>query len=437
LRLSLNIINSQNNMIDKQPILDSIKQSIDQSLASLNDDLAELLQERVEQIIQTSLESGLLNSQVERSIHNFLTTMVSDSYKQILLSRIVQSTDSFVSGTFANTLADTQQQISQRATEVIDGIVSTVDIAATIRAAIQQTLSDPAYVTHWPEKSIPSRVVDFNDSVISANVLHGGIARNFASSGIADFADSTQITVLNDRVMLHGNLQIDGNLALGGLVNTDSEFYRDLSQNLQQNAVERVENLVKQEIGAQLATTITDEINRGIGSEHVQFKNEPVVIDSKLNRFVTESNLQKVGRLRELDVGGEVSLNNTVRVVRRRLGINTIAPEAALDVWDQEVQIVAEKIGSQTGYIGLGRPGLLKLGVNRNNAITILPNGGVEIPDLRLGQFEKIAVMVSGAIPATAGNPGDIMFNSNPGGNGVFAWICLEGTRWAPVRLDM
>jgi hypothetical protein len=108
-----------------------------------------------------------------------------------------------------------------------------------------------------------------------------------------------------------------------------------------------------------------------------------------------------------------------------------------LDIWDQEVQIVAEKIEANTGYIGLGRMGLLKLGVNRNNAITILPNGGVEIPDLRLGKFEKIAITVAGGIPADPGSPGDIMFNSDPKSNGIFAWVCLEGTRWAPVRLDM
>jgi hypothetical protein len=79
----------------------------------------------------------------------------------------------------------------------------------------------------------------------------------------------------------------------------------------------------------------------------------------------------------------------------------------------------------------------LRLGVNRNSAITILPNGAVEIPNLRVGQFEKISMTVSSSIPATAGTPGDIIFNNNPKNNGIFAWICLEGTRWAPVRLDM
>jgi hypothetical protein len=424
-------------MIDKQPILDSFNQAVDQSLSVLNTDLAALMQQRVNEIIKSELDSGLLVNRIERGITNFLSTVVDDGYKQTLLARIVQGTDAFVNSTFANVLEDTKQMIASRATEIVNDIVSTVDIAATIRGAIHQILADPAVISNWPKNSIPSDVVDLNRAVISANVLQGGTAQNFASTGIADLATNTRITVSDDCTQIQGNLKVEGHLSLGGLVNTDSEFYRDLSQNLQQSTVERVEGIVKQQIDSQLPTTIATEINRGIGSENIKFKDEPIIVDSKLNRFVTDSNLQKVGRLRELDVAGEVNLSDTVRVVRRRFGINTIAPESALDVWDQEVQFVAEKIGAQTGYIGLGRMGMLKLGVNRKNAITILPNGGVEIPDLRLGQFEKIAITVSGEIPATAGNPGDIMFNNNPNSNGVFAWICLEGTRWAPVRLDM
>ena len=424
-------------MIDKQPILDSFNQAVDQSLSVLSTELASMMQQRVSEIIKSELDSGRLGNRIERGITDFLSVTVDDSYKQTLLARIVQGTDAFVNSTFANALEDTKLMISSRATEVINDIISTLDIAATVRAAIHQILSDPAFVSNWPRNSIPSEVVNFNNAVISADILQGGTIRNFASTGVADVATSTRVTISDQFTEIQGNLKVKGHLELGGLVNTDSEFYRDLSQNLQQNTIERVEDIVKQEIDSQIESAITTEINRGIESERIQYKNEPVVIDSKLNRFVTESNLQKVGRLRELDVGGEVSLNDTVRVVRRRLGINTIEPESALDIWDQEVQFIAEKIGSHTGYIGLGRMGMLRLGVNRKNAITILPNGGVEIPDLRLGQFEKIAITVSGSIPGTAGNPGDIMFNSNPISNGVFAWICLEGTRWAPVRLDM
>jgi hypothetical protein len=424
-------------MIDKQPILNSLNQAVDQSLALLNTELAALMQQRVNEIIKDELDSGLLGNRVERGIANFLSVMVDDSYKQALLSRIVQNTDQFVDDTFANVLADTRQLLDQRATEIVNDIISTVDFVSTVRSAIYNVLSNPEFVAYWPKNSIPADVVDFNNLTFSANMLTGGTARNFASTGIADRATATRVTVYDDHTEILGNLQVEGHLRLGGLVNTDSEFYRDLSQNLQQGTIEQVADLVKTEISTQMVDTITDKINSGIDAAVVQFRNESLVVDAKLNRFVTESNLQKVGRLRELDVGGEVSLFDTVRIVKRRVGINTISPESVLDIWDQEVQIVAEKIEANTGYIGLGRMGLLKLGVNRNNAITILPNGGVEIPDLRLGKFEKIAITVSGGVPTDPGSPGDIMFNSDPKSNGIFAWVCLEGTRWAPVRLDM
>lgn len=424
-------------MIDKQTLLNSFDQAISQSLTALNAELADLMQDRVNQVIQSELESGLLSNRVERGIANFLSVMVDESQKQLLLSRIVQNTDQFVETTFANTLADTQQMINSRATEIVKSIVSTLDFNTVVRQAIHTVLSEHRYVQDWPANSIPPHLVDFDNAHISANVLNGGIARNFASTGIADFATSTVLTVLNDRTMIKGNLQVDGNLSLKGLVNTDSEFYRDLSANLQQHIVEQASILISNALAEQLAPAIAAAISSGVDAAAIQVKSEPLVQDTKLNRFITDSNLQKVGRLRELDVGGEVSLYDTVRIVKKRMGINTIEPGSVLDVWDQEVQIIAEKAEANTGYIGLGRPGLLRLGVDRNNAITILPNGGVEIPDLRVGRYEKIAMSVSGGVPTDPGTSGDIIFNSDPKSNGVFAWVCLEGARWAPVRLDI
>jgi hypothetical protein len=196
-------------MIDKQTLLNSFDQAIEQSLTALNADLTALMQDRVNQVIQAELESGLLNNRVERGIANFLSVMVDDSHKQLLLSRITQNTDQFVETTFANTLADTQQMINDRAVEIVKGIVSTLDFSAVIRQAIHTVLSDHRYVSNWPAKSIQPHLIDFDNAQISASVLNGGIARNFASSGIADFATSTVLTVLNDRITLKGNLRVN------------------------------------------------------------------------------------------------------------------------------------------------------------------------------------------------------------------------------------
>jgi hypothetical protein len=417
--------------------LSATRQTIDQSLSALNTEMTTTVQERIDQMVRTELGQGQLNSKLDIGVVKFLSFIVDENYKQILLSRITQETDAFVATTFAKTVKEIRQSINQRATEIIDDTISTVDLTATVRQAVGNVLSDNKFVSAWPKNSVPVDVIDFTNGVISANVLKGGIAQNFASTGIADLASTTQVTVLDDRVTVLGNLQVSGNLSLGGLVNTDSEFYRNLSQNLQQAAAEQVGTLVKNEIKANLGGAITDKFSSGISASAVKFNNVPLVQNGKLNQHVLESNLQKLGRLVELDVGGEVSLFDTVRVLKQRVGINTFEPETTLDLWDQEVQIIIGKREANTGYIGLGRPGTLKLGVNRNNAITILPDGGVEIPDLRVGQFEKISMTVSSSIPATAGTPGDIIFNNDPKSNGVFAWVCLEGTRWAPVRLDM
>ena len=417
--------------------LDNTRQTINHSLAALNVEMAATINSRIDQMLHTELGQGQLNSKFDIGVVKFLSFLVDENYKQILLSRITQETDTFVATTFAKTLKEIRQSINQRATEIIDDTISTVDLAATVRQAIGNVLSDNKFVSAWPKNSIPVDVVNFSGGEISANVLNGGIARNFASTGIADLASTTKVIVFNDRVSVNGNLQVSGNLSLGGLVNTDSEFYRDLSQNLQRDTAEQVGTLVKNEIKANLSGAITDKFSSGINASAVKFNNVPLVQMGKLNQHVLESNLQKLGRLVELDVGGEVSLFDTVRVHKQRVGINTFEPESTLDIWDQEVQIIIGKKEANTGYIGLGRPGTLRLGVNRNSSITIMPTGAVEIPELRVGQFEKISMTVSSSIPATAGTPGDIIFNNNPNSNGIFAWVCLEGTRWAPVRLDM
>jgi hypothetical protein len=418
-------------------VLNNTQQTLDQSLTKLNSDMNTTVNNRVDQMLRTELAQGQLNSKLDIGVVKFLSYLVDENYKKILLSRITQNTDSFVATTLDRTLNETRQTIYQRATEIINDKISTVDLSATLRQAINNVLSDSKFVALWPKNSVPADVIDFVNSKISADSLNGGVAQNFASTGIADLASTTQVTVSNETVTLRGNLQVDGNLLLNGSINTNSVFYQHLTQTLKETAAEQVGPLVVNEVNTCLSSAINDKFINGINASVVKFNDVSIVDMGKLNQYVIESNIQKLGRLVELNVTGPANLNDTVSVRKNRIGINTTEPEATLDLWDQEVQIIVGKREANTGYIGLGRPGTLKLGVNKNNAITIMPDSVVEIPDLRIGKFEKISMAVSSAIPVTAGTPGDIIFNNDPKSNGVFAWICLEGTRWAPVRLDM
>ena len=418
-------------------VLDTTQKTLDQSLTKLNSDMSATVGARVDQILHTEFGQGQLNSKLDTGVVKFLSYIVDENYKKILLSRIMQNTDSFVATTLDRALSETRQTIYQRATEIINDKISTVDLSATLRQAINNILSDSKFVALWPKNSVPSDVIDFTNSKISANALKGGVAQNFASTGIVDLASTTQVTILNGAVALRGNLQVDGDFLLNGSIDPNSVFYRQLARNLKATAAEQVGPIVKTEVDACLSGAINDKFTDGISASVVKFNDAPIVQMGKLNPHIIESNIQKLGRLAELTVAGSTNLNDTVRVLKNRVGINTAEPETALDIWDQEVQIIAGKREADTGYIGLGRPGTLKLGVNKNNSITILPDNSVEITNLRIGKFEKISMTVSSAIPVTAGTPGDIIFNNNPKSNGIFAWICLEGTRWAPVRLDM
>jgi len=418
-------------------VLNTTQKTLDQSLTKLNNDMSATVDARVNQMLHTELGQGQLNSKLDIGVVKFLSYLVDENYKKILLSRITQNTDSFVATTFDRALSEIRQNIYQRATEIINDKISTVDLSATLRQAINNILSDSKFVALWPKNSVPADVIDFANSKISANALKGGVAQHFASTGIADLASTTQITVSNETVALRGNLQVDGDLLLNGSINTNSVFYQHLTQTLKETAAEQVGPVVKTEVNACLSSAINDKFTDGISAAVVKFNDAPLVQMGKLNQYIIESNIQKLGRLIELNVAGNTNLNDTVRVLKNRVGINTAEPETTLDLWDQEVQIIAGKREADTGYIGLGRPGTLKLGVNKNNSITILPDNTVEIPNLRIGKFEKISMAVSSSIPDTAGTPGDVIFNNNPKSNGIFAWVCLEGTRWAPVRLDI
>jgi hypothetical protein len=121
-------------MIDKQPILNSVNLAIDQSLASLNDDLTALMQSRVNEIIQEEFNSGYLTDRIQRGIVDFLSSVIDEDYKQILLARIANNTDQFVNTEFAKTLDNTRQTINHSLAAL------NVEMAATINSRIDQIL---------------------------------------------------------------------------------------------------------------------------------------------------------------------------------------------------------------------------------------------------------------------------------------------------------
>ena len=104
---------------------------------------------------------------------------------------------------------------------------------------------------------------------------------------------------------------------------------------------------------------------------------EAAITSNKIGIRITESNLQKLGVVRELQTSGETFLSESLYVSNKRVGVNTIDPGHALSVWDQEVEIVTGKRSQDVGMIGTVRnQDLLITSNNKNNLIIYITGTG-------------------------------------------------------------
>ena len=104
----------------------------------------------------------------------------------------------------------------------------------------------------------------------------------------------------------------------------------------------------------------------------------------------------------------------------------------ALAVWDEEVEVVVGKTRSQTAFIGTNRKQALEIGINRKAEITVQDDGLVVINRLRLG---KNMLSYDTSLPGYLGGKGDMVFNINVSlSDPVFAWVCIGGHKWMPLK---
>lgn len=184
-----------------------------------------------------------------------------------------------------------------------------------------------------------------------------------------------------------------------------------------------------------------------------------VVLSSKeLGTSITKSNLQTVGRLKGLIVDGSLNINQYLiyNGVTDRLGLGTDAPNAALSVAENAIEVMLGTTESFHGMVGtyastdfdivtdntaritVKANGNIDLGNTNRNPIQVKVNGklsiGVENPDPAVDLHVAGAVRFDGHIQMYAATPpqegtysvGDIIWNTGARvGTGV-GWICLR-----------
>jgi len=325
-------------------------------------------------------------------------------------------------------------------------------IEDNILSAVQNISSDPAWlarIEHMINQTVVQETMirlgsmDLNPIIKqrvdeSMGVFQKTLLTEFTSTGISDQATSCQLTIMDDTTVVEncltahsmdvvGSITVQ-NLIVKGAINTDNQSWITLADNISQKTLEKLTT----EWNIQLVNQVAQEIkDNGISFDQVQVGGESLISGNRLAGTITESNIQSLGTLRQLQVQGEAHINNTVSVVNRRLGINTDTPEMALSIWDEEVSVVIGKNKAKQAYIGTNRDQGLVIGVNRLPQIEIDSAGLTSIKKLQVG-LHKISHNT--AVPGWSGTRGDIVFNSNPGPDRVFAWVCLGTFKWQTLK---
>jgi hypothetical protein len=270
------------------------------------------------------------------------------------------------------------------------------------------------------------------------------LKENFSTHGIQDQSTKIQLTVMDGAVvaehdLIAKQLLIDSDAAVGGTltvnnlvlkgrVNTDNPSWKELSK--------VITNQVLDSVTESWTSTMVDSVlertrSSGIDFDSITVNGESLVTGNKLNNSITDTNIQKTGALRDLTTAGITQLSGTVNIQNRRVGINTEDPEMALGVWDEEVSIVLGKFSEKKAFIGTARSQELALGVNRKPAITVNTDGLTTINQLRVDRFR---LSYANEVPGYSGTRGDFVLNSDPKPSSAFAWVCLGGFKWQPLR---
>ena len=264
---------------------------------------------------------------------------------------------------------------------------------------------------------------------LSGDKIHGGIISDFSSIGIKDQASHTVLTVDDNGIIvtaitspnLRGNVAVEGNLNVNGVIDAGdinssgnlvtrniqattitadrinvTEIHADV-RNERSNPLEcKAEDNGGSIYGKGLQWTGTgptrqfifqanpdriwssDSIDiRDSGSYRID--NTSVLSKTELGNTVTNSNLQTVGRLRNLQTTGDLNVDQFVfyNSTYSRLGIGTDAPNAALSIADENLEIILGA-DNQEAIIGNWTSHNLKLVTDNTARITVKHNGDKE-----------------------------------------------------------
>lgn len=419
-----------------------IKELTDSFLASV---LEQVQQEAATSIRDKMLEfdiPALLQEQITKTVIPFFTDEIKKKMETDAEARLAEAdVVSLINKHIVNVLIPRMETQSrdQIVAEVTQRL-SAVNIADLAKQQATLVVKDMIKDLSFPESSIPGRAVNTQTLKLSGDNISGGIIKNLESTGIQDSASRCQVTILDAATVFENRLvatglEITGDTTFKGKVTIDgdlpatSPFVSKLVDLVTQAFNDRFD----QGTFDQYCDRVFDKIiEEGIDASLIKLGEKSLVEDGTLAGTVVHSNLQTVGALKELQVIGETLLDQTLYASNRRVGINTIDPESALDIWDQEVQIIAGKKQQDTAIFGTARNQKLIISANNRDQLTVNTDGSVSVKSLNIGNANHTS---SPSMPTDNRPVASVVWNETPVLGGPVGWVSLGGARWAPFGI--
>lgn len=358
--------------------------------------------------ITRSLTAGL-----DKKILDSISTEVKEKINQRVLEKgqlefsatirdvVEQELPSFLAGNGVDTKVDAL--LPQILNQSIERTIKSVDVPKLVNQAVTRTMT---LNKSQLNKMYPG--IEDQSEEVSLTLMPGVVVNenDFVSKNIEVVGDLSAKTATVNSLTVLDNLNVQG-VAWDGIT-------------------EQITNAVKIRVEDEWQDTVTDKVTAQIAKTGININNaiidgQPLINNGRLHDTVVET-----APLRKLEVNGTANINN-VTITKTRLGVGTNNPERSLSVWDEEVSVVIGKHKANTAFVGTNRDQELQIGTNNKGQLIVKQDGTVSVPKLVVG---KNQIGHTGTVPNWSGTKGDIMFNSNPGPDQPFIWICLGAYRW-------
>ena len=413
-----------------------INEQLQPVIASLIDGLKVSIESELRDKISDEVVKKIAATEVNGIIENLVANQIAD---RVAKFDFVNASQEQLSLIVARLTDQIQKTLAQEANTQINSYITQrlaqVDLNDLISSLIGNKLANMLDSRNFPPQSIPQSAIDFNGLTLTGDHIKAGIIERFGSTGIEDLATRVQMTLMDQatafegpvwapEIKVKGDVNIAGKLSVGEIDETTPAFTQFIEA-----ASVVVKNKLDTELFTSFSNIIFDKIRtEGLELDRITQGGREVIKGNQLGYHIVDTNIQRVGMIRDLQTQGEAYLSSTLYTTKGRVGVNTMDPNSVLSVWDEEVEISVGKRSQDTGTINTPRYQTLVLGANGNNNLTLTPDGSVEVDSISIG-----SVLMSSAItiPNYSGITGQIVWNQAPAPGSAIGWVCLGGHLWA------